>query len=326
METNSSTSISNNKLFTDLFRPKELDQALIVPRIREELSKGLKDHLLFCGTQGAGKTTLTRIMCKDLSPSNVLEINASMERGIDVIREQVQQFCSTISLFDGAEQLKVVVLEECDNMTNDAWASLRALIEKYQDRVRFIANCNFIDKIPAPIQSRFNVIVIDPINKDEENYLFNCYVERVKSILDYIKISYTPENVEMFVKNSFPDMRTIIKKIQQLVIRQCKELTPDMLSSTFDCAQLFELITSKPDPWNNYKALVSEWSNKSDEGIMQIGRQFPEYLNTKYPNKVSKLPVILITISEYSSMVNTSIDKFVTFLGLVYKLQFIFNQ
>lgn len=326
MENNTTHAPITSKLYTEIFRPQTLEQAVIVPRIREELNKGLVDHVLLVGTQGAGKTTLTRIMCKNVDKNNVLEINASLERGIDVIREQVTQFCSVNSLFAGSEQLKVVVFEECDNLTYDAWASLRALIEKYHKTVRFIANCNYVDKIPEPIQSRFNVIVIDPINREEEEYLFNGYVERVKYILSYLKINFTEENVKLFVKNSFPDMRSIIKKIQQLVTRQCSELTPDMLSSTFDCASLFNMILSKPDPWNNYKTLVGEWSNKADEAILQIGKQFPEYLNTKAPQLVPKLPMILIAIAEYNSMLATSIDKFVTLLGLIYKLQIIVNQ
>lgn len=327
MENNTTTKAPvTSKLYTEIFRPQTLEQAVIVPRIREELNKGLIDNVMFSGTPGAGKSTLTRIMCKNVDPHNILEINASLERGIDTIREQVMQFCSSSSLFAGAEQFKVVVLEECDGLTYDAWASLRALIEKYHKTVRFIANCNYVDKVPEPIQSRFNVIVIDPLNNDEEQYLFNGYVERLKYILDYLHISYTQENIEIFVKNSFPDMRSLIKKVQQLVTRGCSELSPDMLSSTFDCSQLFNLILSKPDPWANYKALVGEWSNKADDAILNIGKQFPEYLNTVAPQYIAKLPVILIAIAEYNSMLATSIDKFVTLLGLVFKLQLIINS
>ena len=106
------------KLFTELFRPQSLDQAIIVPRIKDELSKGLTQNVLFCGTQGSGKSSLTRILSNGY---NVLEINASLENGIDTIRDKVINFASQSSLFGGEEQLKVIVLEECDGLTIEAW-------------------------------------------------------------------------------------------------------------------------------------------------------------------------------------------------------------
>jgi replication factor C small subunit len=217
-------------------------------------------------------------------------------------------------------------LEECDGLTLEAWKALRATIEKYHKTVRFIANCNYIDKIPDPIKSRFNVIVIDPINNDEEQYLFNCYLERIKYILDYFKITYTQDNIISFVKSNFPDMRALITKIQQLYNRGCSELTKDMLANSYDCSELFKLIISKPDPVSNYKQLVSEWSTKPDEAILAIGKEFPDYIMTIKPELVNKLPLILINTAEYNAMLSQSIDKFVTLLGLVFKLQIILNN
>ena len=244
-----------------MFRPQTLDQAIILPRIRDDVNKGITQQLLLCGSAGCGKSSITRILSKGY---DVLEINASLERGIDIIRDKVIAFASQSSLFGGTEKLKVIVLEECDGLTFDAWSALRATIEKYHKTVRFIANCNYIDKIPEPIQSRFNVIIMDPINKDEETWLFNAYVERVKYILNYFKVVYTEENVQQFVRGCFPDMRSIITKIQQLYNRGCKELTADMLSTTYDCSDLFNLIVSKPDPLNNYKKLITEYNNKDN--------------------------------------------------------------
>lgn len=313
------------KLFTELFRPQTLEQAILVPRVRQELEKGLQDNiLLYSNTPGTGKTTCTRILAK--LGTDPLEINASLERGIDVIREKVMSYASASSLFGGEEQMKVVILEECDNLTYDAWASLRALIEQFHSHVRFIANCNYIDKIPEPILSRFNCISILPINQEEETYLIAQYEERVKLILNACHIASTDENVKTFVKNSFPDMRTLIKKIQQLYTRGCKELTADALGSTFDCSTLFNVIMQPGNPWDNYKYLVGDWSNKADDAILAIGQQFPEYLMTTCPQKIGKLPLIIIAIGEYNSMLVTSIDKFVTLLALVFKLQMILQQ
>ena len=321
METNENH--VTQKLFTELFRPQTLDQAIILPRIREELSKGLTTNLLLYGSPGSGKTTVTRILSKGYT---IKEINASIENGIDTIRETVIGFASQSSLWDGEEKIKVIVLEECDGLSFEAWKALRATIERYHNTVRFIANCNYIEKIPEPIQSRFTLIAIDPINQEEEQYLFNGYVERIKYILNYFKVTYTDEELIAFVKTSFPDMRSLINKIQQLYNRGCTSLSKDMLANSYDCSELFKLIISNPDPVNNYKQLIADWNAKADEAVLAIGKDFPDYIMTVAPQYVNKLPLILITTAEFNSMLATSIDKFVTLLGLVFKLQIIIHQ
>lgn len=315
---------TKNQLFTELFRPKTLEQAIIVPRIREELSKGLVDNLLIAGKPGTGKTTLTRILAS--YGADPLFINASLERGIDTIREKVVQYASTSSLFDGDEQLKVVVLEECDNLTNDAWASLRATIEQFHRSVRFIANCNYIDKVPEPIQSRFNVIPIEPVNKEEEEYLFHAYCERAKLILGACHIKFTDDIIEKFISVDFPDMRSIIKKIQQLYTRGVSELSQESLGASFDCSEIFNIIMTPGNTWDNYKLLSTNWSNNADDAMLMIGKQFPNYLQTVYPDKINKLPLVILALSEYDAQLATAIDKFVVLLALVYKLQQIMNN
>lgn len=305
------------KLFTELFRPKTLDQAIVVPRIREELKNGLTGNILFYGTQGAGKTTLTRILTQGYE---VLEINASLERGIDTIRDSVISFASSSSLF-GDKKLKVVQEEECDQFTTDAWMSLRAVMEKYHENVRFIANCNYIDKIPEPIQSRFTCIPIDPINAEEEEYLFNAYTERVKQILTYLKIGFTDEGVQKFIKLNFPDMRSIIKKIQQMVTRGDKELTSDIIGSTFDGKELFEIIMGTPNPWENYTKLCTNWSARPEDGMLCISEEFPKYLHAVAPDKTGKIPWIIIETADHISKLPNAIDKFIILQSLVFKLQ-----
>lgn len=314
---------TTNRLFTEIFRPDQLQNVVLLPRIYNELSKGLTQNMLFFGPCGSGKTTLTRILSKGY---DTLTINCSEERGIDTIREKIIGFSSSISLLAGKEQVKVIVLEECDGMTNDAFDSLRAVIEKYANSVRFIGNCNNINKIPAPIQSRFNCIPCYPINTQEEQLLFDGYVKYVAHILDYIKCSYTSEILNEFIKINFPDMRSILNSIQSLYIQGAKELSKDNLIKTFDCSDLFNIIVSSKDPIENYKLIIADYSNKVDETMLSISQNFVDFIRTVHPQHASKIPMCIISIAEYMSQLQNAIDKVIVLLACVYKLQIIIKQ
>lgn len=305
-------------LFTEQLRPSNLESVILTQRVRSELSKGLQDHIMLVGPAGTGKTTCSRILAQN---HDTLTINGSLERGIETIRDKVIMFAGSSSLLGGVEQLKVIVLEECDNLTNDAWMSLRATIEKYHKTVRFIANCNYVDKIPEPIQSRFNVIQMAPISKDEETYLIGEYKKRAALVLSKCGIAYNDESLNTFIMNDFPDMRSIIKKIQQFYIRGDKELVNETTSGEF--TELFKMLITdvRPSPWDNYKTIVSNWGSNPDNAMLVIGKEFPEFLRTYAPQKVGKLPLVIIDIADYQRQFVSSIDKLVTLLAMCFKIQ-----
>lgn len=269
-------------------------------------------------------TTITKILAKPYT--DVLEINASAERGIDTIRESIIGFASSLSLMDGKQKTKIVILEECDGFTNDAWMAMRATMEKFHKNVRFIANCNYPEKIPAPILSRFNVIPLYPINNEEENYLIEEYSKRIGAILTKLQIEYTDEILKEFIKMDFPDMRTLLNKVQSLFNRGERVLSRESLNGNFDFESLFKISITSSNPWDNYKVVVGEWSNKVDECILAFGKDFPEYLRINLPDKISKLPLVIIAIAEHAAQLNQVPDKMVTLLSLIYKIQIILSN
>lgn len=306
------------ELFTEKFRPQNINQLIAPDRIKSEFSTGLTQNVLLYGSAGTGKTSTLFILAKG-HPFKY--INASSERGIDTIREKISKFCSTISLEGGSEKLKCVILDELDGATDEFFKALRAVMEQYASTTRFIASCNYVQKIPDAIFSRFHPISYDPVNNEEEQFLINAYKERIGKILDAIKVGYTPEILTKFVRNDFPDMRSLVQKIQSFYDRKITKLDVSNFNINFDFKELFDLCLSKADPVNNYKFIVNQYGTKIDESLAVLGRDFPEYIKNTSPQNIDKIPMIIIAVSEYQYQKSFVIDPLITLLACVFKIQ-----
>jgi replication factor C small subunit len=312
------------ELFTEKFRPKKLEQLIIPTRIRKQLEKGLVQNILLYGSSGTGKTSTLFILAQG---HPYLYINASNERGIELLREKIPAFCSSISLMDGQENLKCVILDELDGATGEFFGAFKSAMERYSSTTRFIASCNFLQKIPPPIyESRFLPIAYDPINENEKSYLIAEYKKRVGAILKAANIAFTDYELEKFVMNDFPDLRAIINKIQSLYLREVKELTPENMATSSDCSDLFRLCMEPPTkPYENYKFIVNQYGSRVDEALTALGNDFPEYLKNMAPAKLDKLPGVLVEIAEYQYQKAFVIDPLITLLAAVFKVQQILN-
>lgn len=312
------------ELFTEKFRPKDLATLIAPSRIKNEISRGLIQNLLLYGSAGTGKTSTLFILAK---PYTTLYINASQERGIDVLREKIGKFCSTISLEGGREKLKCIILDEIDGATPEFFNAFKASMERYANIARFIASCNYIQKVPDAIQSRFNCISYDAINNEEEEYLIGEYKKRIASILTAAKITFTPEILDKFIRNDFPDMRSLMNKIQSFYLQGIKEINAKNFNINFDFEDLYKLCLSAPDKaYENYKFVAGEYASRIDDAIAAINGDFIEYIKQYAPEKIGKIPMIIIAAAEHQQQVNFVIDKMITLLSLVYKVQIILND
>ncbi|MBN2459388.1 replication factor C small subunit [Candidatus Woesearchaeota archaeon] len=160
-------------IWTEKYRPQDFDEVKgqdeIVKRVEAFVKKKNMPHLLFAGPAGVGKTTLSLVIAKKLFGSrwheNFLELNASDERGIDVIRVKVKDFARTRAI--GDFPFKIIYLDECDALTKDAQQALRRTMENYTQTCRFILSCNYSSKIIDPIQSRCSVFRFKPLPKED---------------------------------------------------------------------------------------------------------------------------------------------------------------
>jgi DNA polymerase III delta prime subunit len=193
-------------LFVEKYRPQSLEGFIgdntVREKVQEYLKEGTLQNLLLFGPAGTGKTSLAKLIVKQLEADH-LYINASDERGIDTIREKIIPFASSIG-FNG---LKVVILDESDYLTAQAQATLRNVMESFSASCRFILTCNYLDRIISPLQSRCMAFGIIPPSKKEVG-------QHILQICDQEEIKYTKEDLGQIILTHYPDIRKILNTVQ----------------------------------------------------------------------------------------------------------------
>ena len=203
-----------NSLWIEKYRPKSLGDIVLSKDDREFFesldTKKVIPHLLFAGVQGTGKTSLAKIIVNNVLDCQYLYINASDENGIDAVRGKIVGFAKTKAL-DG--KIKVVLLDEADNISLDGQKALRNVIEEFAANTRFILTCNYLFKVIPPIQSRCQIVnLIPPVEG---------VVQKVVDILKKEKVTIPEDQKPLLldhVRKSLPDLRRIINDIQKYSI------------------------------------------------------------------------------------------------------------
>lgn len=232
-------------IWTEKYRPKDFDEIvgheLIIDRARAFVNAKNMPHLLFAGPAGCGKTTLALIIAKKMFGEhwhdNFLELNASDERGIAVVREKVKDFARTKSF---GYPFKIIFLDESDALTREAQHALRRTMEMFTGTCRFILSCNTSSKIIDPIQSRCSIFRFQLL--DEENVkkriLMIAKKEDLKINEEAIKALYKVTKGDLRrVTNLLQASATISKKIDEKVIYETvSEAMPHEISDMLKTA------------------------------------------------------------------------------------------
>ena len=206
---------SGEFLWCEEYRPKKIDDCILPDELKttfkQVVDKGEIPNMLLSGTSGLGKTTVAKALCHELNLEYIL-INSSEDSGIDVLRNRIRQFASSISL-DG--QYKVVILDEADYLNpQSTQPALRAFIEEFSKNCRFIFTCNFRNKIIEPLQSRCAVIEFNTTKKHLAG-LAAKFHKRLKTILDEKSITYDERVLAEFIMLHAPDWRRVINEAQR---------------------------------------------------------------------------------------------------------------
>ncbi|XP_055909778.1 replication factor C subunit 5 [Eupeodes corollae] len=200
--------------WVEKYRPAKLDDLIshdeIISTINRFIEKKQLPHLLFYGPPGTGKTSTILACAKQLyTPaqfkSMVLELNASDDRGINIVRGQILNFASTRTIFSGT--FKLIILDEADAMTNDAQNALRRIIEKYTENVRFCVICNYLSKIIPAVQSRCTRFRFAPLSPEQ-------ILPRLDKIIESEGLTVTQDGKQALMVLSKGDMRKVLNVLQ----------------------------------------------------------------------------------------------------------------
>ena len=200
----------NHSLWVEKYRPTKLDNYIGNDHLKSKVSVYLESgdipHLLLFGKAGTGKTTLAKLLVNNID-CDYLYINASDENSVDVVREKVKNFASTL----GFNDMKIIILDECDYITPNAQAALRNLMETFSKNCRFILTCNYVERIIDPIQSRCQSFqIIPPDRKQVAQHLAN--------ILNNENVQYDVKDIATIVNGGYPDIRRVINGAQRQVV------------------------------------------------------------------------------------------------------------
>ena len=199
-----------HSLWVEKYRPTSLDTYIgnehLKSKVEIYLESGDLPHLLLYGKAGTGKTTLAKLLVKNIE-CDYMYINASDENNVDTVRTKVKHFASTI----GFKDMKIVILDECDYITPNAQAALRNLMETFSKHCRFILTCNYVERIIDPIQSRCQSFQIIPPSKGE-------VAKHTHDILISENVTHEMDDLKVLIDSGYPDIRRIVNSSQRNVV------------------------------------------------------------------------------------------------------------
>ena len=295
--------MSSHGLWVEKYRPQDLSTYVGNEALKTKVERFLDDgnvpHLLLYGRAGGGKTTLAKIIVNHVD-CDYLYINASDERNIDLVRDKLKTFASSV----GFKPMKVVILDEADYLNvNSAQPALRNLMETFSAHCRFILTCNYVEKIIDPIQSRCQTYKIVPPSKKE-------VALHSKTILEKENISFDLDDLALVVTAGYPDMRKVINELQRMSIDGKLSVDKDgMIHNEFKLQFL--------DAIRNKESLGTIRKMVADSNFTEYTELYRLLYDEVESFGVEKMPEIIADISKGSYQDVLVVDKEINFIATV---------
>ena len=295
--------MSSHGLWVERYRPQDLSTYVGNEHLKTKVERFLDDgnipHLLLYGRAGGGKTTLAKIIVNN-TECDYLYINASDERNIDLVRDKLKTFASSV----GFKPMKVVILDEADYLNvNSAQPALRNLMETFSAHCRFILTCNYVEKIIDPIQSRCQTYKIIPPSKKE-------VAVHSKTILEKENISFDLDDLALVVTAGYPDLRKVINELQRMSINGKLSIDKDgMIHNEFKLQFL--------DAIRNGESIGTIRKMVADSNFTEYTELYRLLYDEVESFGVDKMPEIIADISKGSYQDVLVVDKEINFIATV---------
>ena len=313
----------NNLLLWEKWRPKNMDDVILLPRIRKFFENGVNGNYIFYGNYGTGKTSLARILIgKYNKKTPFLELNSSLYTSIDVLRGEIENFCKFTPMMETESDIKYIFLDEFERVSVQFQDAFKAFIEKYNKNVRFIITTNHLNKISDGIKSRIPQINFDCQSLEEEKYLKQEVYKRINNVILPKEGKEIPkEDLASIITKKFPDFRSIMVEVQNYLetgslgensSNVSNKVKLDLYSCIYDKSLDYEKI---------YHFLMTNFgAEKIDVMIRLLGKPFIDWSILESKN-IDKLFECNFIISDYSSKLETNTDPIVLGLTIVGKFR-----
>tara|TARA_Y100000593_G_scaffold91091_1_gene178994 strand:+ start:2421 stop:3326 length:906 start_codon:yes stop_codon:yes gene_type:complete len=295
----------SHSLWVEKYRPTDLSTYIGNEHLKSKVSIYLENedvpHLLLYGKAGTGKTTLAKIVVKNID-CDYMYINASDENKVDDVRNKVKTFASSV----GFKDLKVVILDECDYLTPNAQAALRNLMETFSKHCRFILTCNYVERIIDPIQSRCQSYKVVPPSKKE-------VAQQMVNILNQESIVYDLDDVALIVNAGYPDIRRVINSAQRQVVGGELKIDNSSIIQNNYKLQLLECLSNG----NNFTDVRQLIADNSISDYSELYRLLYDDVGA-YSNGKDAECILAIAQGQYQDV--NVVDKEINFMSTMIKI------
>lgn len=312
---------ANKLLLWEKWRPKKIEDIILLPRIKKQFENGINQHYIFYGHYGTGKTSLARILIGKYSKETpFLELNCSMDTSIEVLREEIQNFCKFTPMFESASDIKYVFLDEFERVSAQFQDAFKAFIEKYNSSVRFIITTNHINKISDGLKSRIKTVNFDCIDAEEEKHLKIELYKRIQNvILPKEEREISKDSLISIINKKFPDFRNILVEVQDFL--ETGEVSGVSNVSNKVKTDLYNFLYERGDYENVYHFLMSNFgAEKIDSMIKLLGKPFIDW-SIENGKSIDRLFECNYVIADYTSKLETNTDPIVLGMTIIGKFR-----